>query len=298
MFRYNAGFQFILDWAKSGRLGEIIPSGGEFLPVFPTNRCGDAGIRGENATACAEAGVKIIYPTKPLSNTLAEGDAMIRKCRESGSLLAVSCHQNWSPWFQACRKSIQNGDIGEITAIINQKSLIDHNAALMRMFAKAPPKWVIGDVNTNGPSGMFGFENDVRGFFTPGGWQNLQIIGTDGWIDVRDEYREFELWRRFPDGFPPEMVKGFQTFGLRTREDPPARVLFPNPRVPMSSQLASIDALVSDYENGTTPECPGEWGVEAMEVLIGVYESAHQGGRKLEMPLADRSLSVDLSRYR
>ena len=249
--------------------------------------------RAEVVMACAEAKVKIIYPTKPLSNTLVEGDAMIKTCRESGSLLAVSCHQNWSPWFHACRKAIQDGDIGKVTAIISQKSLIDHNGALMRMFAEAAPKWVMADVNRDGPAAIIGFENGVRGFLTPGGWQYLQIIGTNGWIDVRDEYREFELWRRFPNGFPPEMVEGFQTFGGGVRKDPPARMLFPNPRIPMSSQLASIDALVGDYENGTTPECPGEWGLEAMEMYIGVAESADQGGSKLEIPLADRNLSVN-----
>ena len=74
-------------------------------------------------------------------------------------------------------------------------------------------------------------------------------------------------------------------------------MLFPNPRIPMSSQLASIDALVRDYENGTTPECPGEWGLEAMEMYIGAAESAGQGGRKLEIPLADRSLAVESSGY-
>ena len=253
--------------------------------------------RADVIMACAEAKVEIIYPTKPFCNTLVEGDTVIRACREAGSLLAVSCHQNWNPWFHACRKSIEHGDIGKITAIISQNNLNDHNAALMRMFAGASPKWVMADFDGEGPAGIIGFENCVRGFDTPGAWQYLQIIGTDGWIDVRDEYREFELWRRFPGGFPPEMVEGFQTFGGGVRGGPPARMLFPNPRIPMSSQLASIDALVRDYENGTTPECPGEWGLEAMEMYIGAAESAGQGGRKLEIPLADRSLAVESSGY-
>ena len=254
--------------------------------------------RAEVVMACAEAKVKIVYPTKPFCYTLAEGDAMINACRKSGSLLAVSCHQNWNPWFHACRKAIQDGDIGKVTAIISQSNIDDHNAALMRMFAGASPKWVMADLNQDGPAGIIGFENGVRGIVTPGAWQSLQIIGTDGWIDVRDEYREFELWRRFPGGFPPEMVDGFQTFGGGVRGGPPARMLFPNPRIPMSSQLASIDALASDYENGTTPECPGEWGLEAMEMYIGVAESSDQGGSKLEIPLQDRSLAVDSSRLR
>ena len=89
--------------------------------------------RADVIMACAEAKVEIIYPTKPFCNTLVEGDTVIRACREAGSLLAVSCHQNWNPWFHACRKSIEHGDIGKITAIISQNNLNDHNAALMRM---------------------------------------------------------------------------------------------------------------------------------------------------------------------
>ena len=45
--------------------------------------------RAEVILACAEAGVKIIYPTKPVCLTLAEGDQVIRKCQDLGALLAV-----------------------------------------------------------------------------------------------------------------------------------------------------------------------------------------------------------------
>ena len=251
--------------------------------------------RADVILACAEANVKIIYPTKPLTYTLAEGDNVIKACQASGSLLAVACHQNWNPQFQACLKAVQDGEIGKLVALVSQKILGDHNAALMRLFAGSSPAWVMADHNADGIAGIIGFENGVRGFVTPGGWQYFQIIGTDGWIDVRDEYREFELWRRFPDGFPEEMKQGMASLGMRPRNDPPSRVLFPHPRTPMSSQVAAIDALVENYEQGTIPECPGEWGLEAMEMEIGLRLSARQGNQRIDLPLADRTLPLNFS---
>ena len=59
--------------------------------------------RAEIVIATAESGgVKAIYATKPMCVSLAEADAMIEACRQHGVILAIACHKNWSPWFQAC----------------------------------------------------------------------------------------------------------------------------------------------------------------------------------------------------
>ena len=139
-----------------------------------------------------------------------------------------------------------------------------------------------------GRAGIIGFENGIHGIVTPGGWQYLQIVGTEGWIDVRNEYREFEMWRRWPIDETREMTSAYN----HPLVVPPARVQFPNPRVPQSSQTASIDTLVENHEQGTPCNCPGEWALECMEMEIGLRESAAQNGAKLRIRLQDRSLAL------
>ena len=66
---------------------------------------------------------------------------------------------------------------------------------------------------------------------------------------------------------------------------------FPTPKRFISSQQAAIEALVKDLDEGTETLCPGEYGREALEIGIAIRESHLRGGEKLELPLADRSLS-------
>ncbi len=122
--------------------------------------------RAEVILACAEAGVKIIYPTKPVCLTLAEGDQVIKKCQDLGALLAVSCHQNWNPWFHACLEAIGRGEIGQLTTLISQQIPGDHNAGLFRLFAKSSPVWVMASRTDRGRAGIIGFENGIHGIDT------------------------------------------------------------------------------------------------------------------------------------
>ena len=49
---------------------------------------------------------------------------------------------------------------------------------------------------------------------------------------------------------------------------------------------------MKNIDEGTAPLCPGEYGREALEIAIGLRESHRRGGAKVELPLADRSLTV------
>ena len=69
--------------------------------------------RAEIVIATTESGgVKAIYATKPMCSSLAEADAMIGLVVNTGVILAIACHKNWSPWFQACLQAIAEGQIG------------------------------------------------------------------------------------------------------------------------------------------------------------------------------------------
>jgi len=244
--------------------------------------------RAEIVIATAEAGVKVIYATKPMCRSLAEADAMIEACRKHGVILAIACHKNWSPWFLACLKAIHDGEIGRFSSMVcnygwGLSGGHSHTLALFRLFAGAPAKWVFGHMDSDKAAagdgdlrgtGMILYENGIRGFLNTGGWLNIDFVGSDGWISARNEHADFEMWSRHP----------------ATRE--PIRRQFPNPKRPRSSQQAAIEALVKNIDEGTEPLCPGEYGREALEIAIGLRESHRRGGEKMEFPLVDRSLKL------
>ena len=244
--------------------------------------------RAEVVISVAEAGVRVIYATKPMCRTLAEADAMIETCKRTNTILAIACHKNWSPWFQACLQAINNGEIGEFSSMVCNYGWSlsrghSHTLSLFRQFAGAPAKWVFGHMNSDEEAasdndlrgtGMIYYENGMRGFLNTGGWLNIDFVGSDGWISARNEHADFEMWSRLPT----------------TRE--PVRRQFPNPKRPRSSQQASIEGLVGNLDHGTEPLCPGEYGREALEIAIGLRESHRRGGEKIELPLEDRSLTI------
>ena len=244
--------------------------------------------RAEVVIGVAEMGVKAIYATKPMCRSLAEADAMIEACRLNGVVLAIACHKNWSPWFQACLAAIERGEIGQFSSMVANYGWSlsrghSHTLALFRLFAGAPAKWVFGHMDSDekaagdgdlSGTGMICYDNGRRGFLNTGGWLNIDFVGSDGWISARNEHADFEMWSRLPS----------------TRE--PVRRQFPNPKRPRSSQQAAIEGLVQNLNEGTEPLCPGEYGREALEIAIGLRESHRRGGEKIELPLEDRSLTM------
>lgn len=244
--------------------------------------------RAEVVMGVAEAGVKAIYATKPMCRSLAEADAMIETCRQHGVLLAIACHKNWSPWFQACLQAIKAGEIGTFSSMVCNYGWSlsrghSHTLALFRLFAGAPAKWVFGHMNSDeaatrdddlSGTGIILYDNGIRGFLNTGGWLNIDFIGSDSWISARNEHADFEMFSRLPT----------------TRE--PVRRQFPNPKRPKSSQQAAIEGLVKNLDEGSAPFCPGEYGREALEIAIGLRESHRRGGEKIELPLPDRSLTM------
>ncbi|NKB70223.1 MAG: hypothetical protein GKR89_24390 [Candidatus Latescibacteria bacterium] len=244
--------------------------------------------RAEVVIGVAEMGVKAIYATKPMCRSLAEADAMIEACRKHDVILAIACHKNWSPWFQACLAAIKRGEIGTFSSMVASYSWSlsrghSHTLGLFRLFAGAPARWVFGHMDSDekaagdddlSGTGMIYYDNGRRAFLNTGGWLNIDFVGSDGWISARNEHADFEMWSRLP----------------ATGE--PVRRQFPNPKRPRSSQQAAIEGLVQNLDEGTEPLCPGEWGREALEIAIALRQSHRQGGEKIDLPLADRNLRI------
>ncbi len=83
--------------------------------------CGDNGTRPEILQACAER-VPAIISEKPLASTYAELKSVRRAIEKHNTALTMLLTMRFTPIYQAMRKIVQSGDIGEVVAMDAQKS--------------------------------------------------------------------------------------------------------------------------------------------------------------------------------
>jgi predicted dehydrogenase len=75
--------------------------------------CTPSGLHAGQVVAAAQAG-KHILVEKPMALTLAEADAMIRACHQSGVLLGVALQRRTDPAFAAAQAAIAAGALGRL----------------------------------------------------------------------------------------------------------------------------------------------------------------------------------------
>ena len=78
--------------------------------ILPTSHNPDAVI------ACAEAGVKVVSCEKPIAVELSQADAMIRICRERGTVFSCGSVYSGAPYLLETADWIKTGNIGKLTA--------------------------------------------------------------------------------------------------------------------------------------------------------------------------------------
>jgi predicted dehydrogenase len=76
--------------------------------------CTPSGLHAAQTIAAARAG-KHVLVEKPMALRLADADAMIAACKDSGVGLGVVFQRRSDPTFMRVRKAIEEGDLGELT---------------------------------------------------------------------------------------------------------------------------------------------------------------------------------------
>lgn len=242
------------------------------------------------------AGVKAIWAEKPFTISLAEADDVIDLANRKGAAVAVNCSRRYNAFFTEARRMVDEGELGEILQITAyaQCSLShsgSHAIDAMRFLVNGDVEWVFGEMESDAKaagdadlmgSGYLAFKNGVRGFLrtTPTGaapWE-FDLIGTEGRVRSLAQGMETLYYRWVPGGLRDQ--------GL------PAQAPFPLPISVPSMGLAAIDDLIHCIETGEQPRCSADDGRKALEIAIAMRESHRQGGRRVELPLADRSLRI------
>ena len=249
--------------------------------------------RAEITVGLAELEVKAIFATKPMCRTLAEADDMIDACARHGVILAMACHLNWYSYYTTAHRLIAEGAIGPLKSMVchshsTLSNIQSHTLALLRLFAGAPARWVVGVIDTDDQaasegdipgSGIVVYENGIRTILNsrseslPYSW-SLEFIGETGRIVSRNSHAQFELWTPHPDTGAPTQTH------------------LPGPWHPRSSMVDAIEGVCRSIEAGRETTCPGEFGREALEIAIAIRESHRRGNVRINLPLADRSLRM------
>lgn len=252
--------------------------------------CTTARIRAQIVQDLAQAGVKAIWAEKPLALTLAEADAMVAACREHGVQMAVNCSRRWNPFFAETRRMIAAGELGELLQITAYGQCgLSHNGSHLidsvRYLAGGEVSWVFGEMASDAAAasdedlmgnGYLVFDNGVRAYLRsmPTGvasWE-FDVLGSTGRVRLVAGCLELELTKLTAGG--------------------PAKVPFPLPRQIPGTGITIVEDILHAIATGQPPRCSGEDGLAALEVAMALRESHRQGGAKVTLPLADRSLRM------
>jgi predicted dehydrogenase len=255
--------------------------------------CTSARPRPRIVADCARAGVKAIFAEKPIAFSLAEADAMIAVCKEHGARLAVNCTRHYDAVWNRVRELIDAGEIGPVLQVTAYgRSGISHNGShmldLVRYLAGGETSWVFGEMESDEKAagdddlmgnGYLAFDNGARAFVrmmpTGGAEWEVEVVGERGGFRRRMDRLEVAYWQ-VQSGRRPESI---------ARE-------FPNPQRIQSMHLRAALDLVACLDAGREPGCTGEDGRAVLEIAIALRESHRQGGRRIDLPIADRSLAI------
>jgi predicted dehydrogenase len=241
----------------------------------------------------AEHGVKGIWCEKPLCCSMAEADAMVEACERHGVKFNLGANRRYGPLYRRVRELIEEGIVGElqtITAYIASSALWSHThtSDLLLLLAGDPAvEWVQGTVSadvTDYDDGRVEVDPLVQAAYVRfAGGVGGYIVATPGFDwEVTGATGKLRL---FNDGAAVELR---QQQGKWKQLEPVAPPALPDG----SGALACLEDLVAALETGRETLGPIGLARRSQELMMGIIASHGQGGARVPLPLADRSLYV------
>lgn len=253
--------------------------------------------------ACARAGVRVVSCEKPIAASLAEADETVRVCRECGTMLGCSTsYWDGRHLVRTARWLAEEQPLGAVTEAAIPSGILNEvsgggcvSLSLLCLMTGMSVKWVEGwalppATTYVWPPGTRACEIDsgVHGRVGLSGGVVCQIPGPaahplnlrcplaityeNGQVSVVN-YRDPVIIMGRGPAAAPYHAPFFEE---------PADVLVP----------PAVARLVHAFESGEPIVCSGENLSHALEVAIALKQSAHDGHRRVELPLADRSARI------
>ncbi|MFM7198389.1 MAG: Gfo/Idh/MocA family protein [Chloroflexota bacterium] len=268
--------------------------------------------RAEPIIHCATHGVPAIYAEKGLCGSLAEADAIATAVRENGVAFNWGALRRHHDGYRQVREAIARGDIGEprhatmwfFTDLIKHHP---HTIDIVAMLLGDPaPSWVEGrlvapdDARVAGrarpeptydpgthrfvpPEGheiadphvdtfRVGYASGVEATFLPFGRFELDVVGTEGRAMAWENGGHFGVRRLIPK-------RGTVSETTFTPQGE-------------SPTVCTIRDLINAVETGTPTQGNLDVTMPSVEVQFGVAHSHLEGGRRISLPVVDRSLRI------
>lgn len=263
----------------------------------------------EAVVAAAESGVKAIMCEKPMAMDLAEGQAMLRACRENDVVLTISHQRQYGAQYVAARELVESGAIGDvrfIEAYAMASSIHTDGTHTVHMLLSllGDPKVVrlMAQIDGNSDYAYFGHRCDhagnaflsfddgryahlTWGLSAPGAKERLHpawdfdtqayhafvVHGEYGRVELDGDLYEVPEGRTCPGGLR-------LCVGKDTQE-----VDYPWP-TPEGSIALELRDVIRSVETGAPHPLSGDNGYAALEVVMGIYESSRRRGA-VEFPV-------------
>ena len=285
------------------------------MAVLPVRPNADAVV------ALARAGVKSIFCEKPLTGSLADADRMVAETSSRDIPLICGVVVSSTPDYQKAYGLVAEGAIGEVVRINlyeDNKQVGTHGLNLARRFAgRSDVDFVIGwtsgdpfaeaeDEHEDGKQGYgslggyIRFENGVEVFSNYAApshyWRGIEVLGTRGvifnWNNTglglhMMQGRELEPpteWGDFveaQDVFQPRPIDSVRDYDIEGW------------RYPGDVMLGIVDEMVENLDSGAPiGATTGDDMRRALEIAVGLRESARRGHAPVSIPIEDRSISM------
>jgi len=277
----------------------------------------------------ATAGVKAVFCEKPLAAWLSDADRTVAACQQTGVLFGAGLVSRNQHQFDDARRMLADGVIGEITHI----NVYDGNGQggclcinLARYFdGDAEADWVVGwvseDPSSNyeepheaGTTGFGHLSGHIRFrsgldcyLHPPVPWRGVEVVGTKGMLyNQNSSSSDLHLLQARTDNVPRGRHALQDASDCFPRE--PTRITRDGKSVrdaegwivntPGTEQ--SVQALVDALDNSEPLRLTTGTDLRAaLEICVGVRESARRKHARIELPLAirDQPLSPVKARW-
>lgn len=256
--------------------------------------CTRGELHAEMAVRVAEAGVPMIYLEKAMACSMREADMVLEACQRHGAFLNTGVLRRFDNRYHKVRELIQNGEIGQVKAIVHYASASLMHAhihsidTIMYLLGDPAAKSVWGELRPRNmkiennrldqdPRAIYQLEFDggVEAWTVPAGMWDFEVWGTDGCI------------RGMNNGIDWTIRKSFK---LNDKRSIFREADFPHCQA-RSATVYCLEDLIDAREEGRAPLGNVEVAHRATELCLAVAES-HIQGKRLELPLSNRDLYI------
>lgn len=261
----------------------------------------------EVVTACAEAGVRVVSCEKPIAAELSQADAMVRICREHGTVFSCGSVYSGVPYLQETIEWVRSGHLGPLQSAVIPGGLPREvsggccvQLTLLRLLSGLEVEWAEGwalppDKGWMPPSDAPDTETDSTAYGrlgltggiicqipAPGSGEKapgtVGVTGTQG-----------QVWFSSPrPTFIQDQREGSTQVVPAFLETPPPDDFF----------TLRIERLMRAVDSGRDELDSGRGYHQALEIAIALKQSAQRDHQRISLPLENRSLRLFPHPYR